>query len=423
VNRQLSAGVLETFRNTDPADHVRRLRRFSEASWRGNFHWLDASGLALYLLQRLRALEATKAIPEAIVSQLEQRHANNQHRTAALFNECARMNSAFRNADLRYANLKGFTLVPEYCPDLSLRYQTDCDFLVDARDAAQCGEVLVGLGYAAVARNEQVIEFKTDAGYVPAIRQLYKDRPQRSVEVHLSQVDSLEFHPSLLERAATVVHEGHSYPCLSKEDMFLSQASHLFRHLRSEWTRASWLLEFRTFVARHADDHALWEAVRQRARHDANAALAVGVALRMSECVFGDAPPEALKSWCYAQLPADVALWIERYGKQVLLTDFPGSKLYLVLERAIDGGITSSQLRQRLFPRRAPQPFMAKTSRNFIAQVRAIQARSSYFFFRLRFHITAGVHYCIESWRWKRLRERAQRSDLRFRQNAASATD
>jgi hypothetical protein len=267
------------------------------------------------------------------------------------------------------------------------------------------------------------MEFKTDTGHVPSIDQLYTDRPQRSVEVHLSQMDSFEFHPSLLDRAATVIHQGYSYPRLSNEDMFLSQASHLFRHLRSEWTRASWLLEFRTFVARHADDQALWDAVGQRARHDANAALAVGVALTMSERVFADAPPDALKSWCRAQVPTDVALWIERYGKQVLLTDFPGSTLYLVLESAINGGLTSSQLRQRLFPRRAPQPFMAKPARNFIAQVRTIQARSSYFFFRLRFHITAGVHYFIESWRWKRLRERARRREVFLRQSATAATD
>lgn len=423
VNRQLSAAVLETFRNADPADHVRRLRCFSGANWRGNFHWLDASGLALYFLQRLRALGAIKAIPEAIVSQLEQRHANNQQRTAAVFNECARINSAFRNAGLRYVNLKGFTLVPEYCPDMSLRYQTDCDFLLDARDAAECAGILIALGYAAVARNEDVMEFKTDAGHVPSIDQLYTDRPQRSVEVHLTQMDSFEFHPTLLDRATTVVGKGYSYPCLSKEDMFLSQASHLFRHFRGEWTRASWLLEFRTFVARHADDQVLWDAVCQRAGQDANAALAVGVALTMSERIFADAPPDALKSWCCAQLPADVALWIERYGQQVLLTDFPGSKLYLILERAINRGLTSSQLRRRLFPRRAPPPFMAKPARNFIARLSTIQARSFYFFFRLRFHITAGVHYLIESWRWKRLRERARRRDVFLRQSAAAATD
>ena len=415
--------MLATFRDSDPVDHAQHLRHFSERDWKRSIHWLDASGLALYFLQRLRALDALNAIPAAIVRDLEQRHASNQQRTRALFAECARINSAFRDAGLRYANLKGFTLAPEYCPDLSLRYQTDCDFLVHARDAARCDEILVALGYSAVAKNDHVMEFKTDAGHVPKIRDLYVDRPQRSVEVHLSQANSFEFHPSLLERAATVNRDGQFYPCLSAEDMFLAQAAHLFRHLRSEWTRASWLLELKTFAARRANDEPFWHTVSQRAAQDQNATLSVGVALMMSQHVFGEIAPEALKSWGYSQISKDVALWIERYSTRVLLTDFPGSKLYLILERAIDCGIPSSRLRQRLFPHRAPKPFMPTPPKG-IAKVRATWSRCSYFFFRLRFHIVSGVHYFIESWRWKRLGERAEKSDVGYSADcAASATD
>lgn len=406
MTRQLPAVVIAIFRDADRNQHYHELRRFSAGAWQRNFHWLDASGLALYFLHRLTSLDIADAVPASVLWQLQERQRNNRLRTNALFKEAAELNIAFRDAGLHYANLKGFTLAPEYCPDLSLRCQTDCDFLIDHRDPERCGDVLKTRGYSLIAANRHVMEFKTDAGCTPSIRDLYKPRKEKSVEVHLCS-GRPEFHLSVLERARLFIVQGVLCPALSDIDMFLAQAFHLFRHLRSEWTRVAWLLEFRHFaIARHADT-AFWDAARERAAQVSGAALAIGVVVRMAEKAFGAFAPVELTSWSCPQVRTEVGLWIERYGDDVLLADFPGSKLYLILERAISGDQASPEIRRRLFPRHVPAAIVAAPSPALAKRLLAASARCGYFLFRLRFHITAGFHYFVASWRWRHLRPRA----------------
>jgi hypothetical protein len=422
MDRQLAATVIATFRDGSAASHQERLHKYTARQWRRNLGWLDASGLALYLLQRLRFLDIEDAIPESALQELKERQADNEPRTAVLFDEFVRLNVAFREAGLDYANLKGFTLVPDYCPDLSLRYQMDCDFLIDYADAARAERALLALAYSTVASNRQVMEFKTDAGFTPSVRDLYKARPQRSVEMHLCDEARPEFHPSLLQRKRLTELHGAVYPCLSAEDMFLSQASHLFRHLRSEWTRISWLLEFMNFVIRRREDHGFWRAVRVCAAERQDSALAVGAVVRLAERAFGPFAPDELTSWTCRQVSNDVALWIDRYGDQVLLADFPGSKLYLILERAMHGERTSAL--SRIFPRHAPAPIVGPPNKGIVARMRAAGARWSYFLFRLRFHITEAVRYFVESWRWERLRQHATKNEAyRPADHPATAVD
>src|SRR5579862_2735954 len=277
MDRQLAATVIATFRDTDAARQEERLKRFATRRWQRNFRWLDASGLALYFLRTLRTRNLDDCVPAPVLYQLEQRYDSNQQRTAFLFEEFERINTAFREAVVEYVNLKGLTLLPDYCPDLSLRYQMDCDFLVAKRHAPQCAGVLASLGYAQIAANDHVMEFKTDNGRTPQMRDLYKPRPQKSVELHLCDEGRMDSHPDLLRRSCMRTTNGYSYPALSPEDMFLSQVLHLYRHFRSEWTRISWLLEFWRFVSGHVEDDALWQQVGARAEHDHDCALALGM--------------------------------------------------------------------------------------------------------------------------------------------------
>lgn len=145
MDRELAAAVIATFRATDAPHHRQTLRAFAAHRWKHNFHWLDASGLALYFLQKLRTLEIKDAVPESVLSQLERRQADNEQRTASLFDEFVRLNTALTGGGLPYANLKGFTYIPDYCPNPSLRYQMDCDFLIEERDATRCCDILRSL--------------------------------------------------------------------------------------------------------------------------------------------------------------------------------------------------------------------------------------------------------------------------------------
>jgi hypothetical protein len=403
MNRQLSAAVIASFRDADQAQHRQQLSRFSARQWQENFPWLDATGLALYLLNRLRSIEVAGAIPDSILAQLELRHADNEQRTTALFKEFARINAAFQDAGLQYVNLKGFTLVPDYCPDLSLRCQMDFDCLLHERHAQQCQDLLRALGYSLMASNAHVMEFKSHAGSIPHVRDLYKARPQHAVEVHLCDDARVEFQASLLRRSRILSVNGIDFPALAAEDMFLGQASHIFRHIRSEWTRISWLLEFRHFIVARREDAGYWNDVRTSVERAPGGALAVGAALSMAEKAFGQFAPAELREWTEESLPPTVALWIERYGDDMLLAGFPGSKLYLILESELDGGPEmSSTIRRRLLPMRGPARVTAVASGGISRRFEAYRFQSRYFFFRLRFHLAQTPRYLFEAWRWKR---------------------
>ena len=412
MNRQLSTAVLTSFRDADPAQHRQQLSRFSVRQWQHNFSWLDASGVALYFLDRLRSLTAEDAIPNSVLTQLEQRHADNEQRTTVLFEEFARINTAFRTAGIKYANLKGFTLVPGYCPDPSLRCQMDFDFLMGERHAQQCRDLLVSLGYSLMASNAQVMEFKSHAGSVPHVKDLYKAKPQHSVEVHLCDDSRFEFQSGLLENSVAVTVDGAAYPALAAEDMFLSQASHIFRHIRSEWTRVSWLLELRNFVLSRREDAAFWREVRARATEAPGAAIAIGAALSLAEKAFGNFVPDELRDWTVATLPALVARWITRFGDEVLLADFPGSKLYLILERELDDSQqTSKKIRRRLLPLRGPARVTTAAAVGVGERFKALGFQWRYFFFRLRFHVAQAPRYLWEAWLWNGLSHSSRGTD------------
>jgi hypothetical protein len=202
------------------------------------------------------------------------------------------------------------------------------------------------------------------------------------------------------------VHDAVDYPALSPDDIFLSQACHLYRHLRSEWTRVSWLLEFRYFILNQCNP-AWWRSLQLKASGRLDLTIAIGVAIAFAEKAFGKFAPEELTSWTVKRLPPSVALWIEHFGSRILFTSFPGSKLYLILEQEVANcDETSNAIRRRLFPRRRPNPILIPAEGTF-ARIFARWQQSRYLFFRLRFHATRTAQYFWENRRWRRVRRRA----------------
>ena len=112
-------------------------------AWEKSYHWLDASGMALYFLDRIQALDLEGKIPSLTLKRLRQNLADNRMRDSSMFAEFCSLNQAFQAAGVEYANEKGFTLTPESCPNSSLRTQLDFDFLVNGRDLELCREELI----------------------------------------------------------------------------------------------------------------------------------------------------------------------------------------------------------------------------------------------------------------------------------------
>jgi Uncharacterised nucleotidyltransferase len=406
MNRLLAEAVIATFREDDVYGH-KQLAGFGIRVWRRSLRWLDATGLALYFLDRLKSFGLEDAVPLEVITGLETRLADNKQRAADLFDEFRRINRAFQDAGLRYVNLKGFTLVPDYCPDPSLRCQFDLDFLASSADAPRCRDILERFGYVITGHSENVLEFKAGSAQVPSIHDLYKTKPQRSVEVHFvsSGHTAIGFEGGLLARSQSHTWSGAKFPALSDTDLFIAQAHHLFRHVKSEWTRISWLLEFKTCVAARRKDTQFWNDVRLRATTVAAGTLAVGVTTWLATEAFGEFGPRELTNWSMGAIPHPVRLWLECYGTEVLLADFPGTKLYLLLngELSREGSRGNDATLRKVFPLHGPPRVTSLAERGIGRKVRAAFVQTSYVLFRLRFHIAESSRYLLEARRWKRI--------------------
>ena len=136
MRRRLSEIVVAflSFSNSD-AD---ALKAFSRRDWERALQWLDDAGLSFYFLQKLKDAEARDFVPTWVVSRLEGNYYANQQRMDHMSNYFDRLNRKFKEAGIRYAAIKGFSLVPEFCPIASLRHQSDLDYLVRRAIARSC---------------------------------------------------------------------------------------------------------------------------------------------------------------------------------------------------------------------------------------------------------------------------------------------
>jgi hypothetical protein len=408
MNRQLAEAVIATFKEAPAEIHYDRLAKFDYSAWVAFYSWLDASGLAIYFLERLYALRLTAAIPDRVLHRLEDNATDNRERSVSMLDEFVRINIEFQAAGLSYVNLKGFTLVPDACSDTALRCQLDLDFIVARNDVPSCEKVLEQQGYVLTGAKEHVREFKGGSGELPSVQSLYKTNLQKSIEIHVAdglEQDSTRHWNSELLRYRSKSWRGLEFPVLSDCDKFIGLAFHLFKHLKSEWTRASWVLEYANFINFHREDNVLWLEVKKHLSNNPEAKTAVGIATLLTDRTFGISYlPETLAT-AVMELPRLSRLWVERYGNRVLFSSFPGTKLYLLLQTALslDKGTRSSEMRSKLLPMHRPSRITVDLD-DQTPRFRMKQAKAEmyYFVFRLRFHIAQGFLYILEALRWKK---------------------
>jgi hypothetical protein len=88
----------------------------------------------------------------------------------------------------------------------------------------------------------------------------------------------------------------------------------------------------------------------------------------------------------------------------VLLADFPGTKLYLLLNRDLSKDNDSGKIDWgKVLPLHRPPRVTCPAGGATRWRIGASLSEMSFLLFRMWFHIAEGIHYLIEVQRWKRI--------------------
>jgi hypothetical protein len=398
---QAREAVLLIFCDPLPEQYA-RLWHLSDHEWQQLLHWLDTSGLALYFLDRVLELQLNDLLPRAVMARLQQNLIDNTERLRGMVDESIEIQREFQNANLSYAILKGFSFWPHSVPKLQLRSQLDLDFLVAEDSLSEARQILERRGYRLRIVSGRSWEFKTDQIPEVSLKDLYKNVPHRSVELHVETKTS--DGSSLLARTVKRRFHGICMPALSPADLLLGQGLHVFKHLCSDFSRTAHLLEFRRHVLAYREDDAFWCELQCIAEDNTRASLALGLVTLLITHVMGEFAPASLTCWTVDRLPDFARLWVELYGARSVFASFPGSKLYLLLQRELVAvGIPAKRtLRRALLPLRLPPHISPVTANDTIpVRLRRYRGQLRFVCFRLRFHVVEGTRYVWELLRWR----------------------
>jgi len=405
---QLKRAIVGSF--SAGKDRFVPLGLFREGDWKRVLWWLDVSGMALYFLAQIGAACAEEMIPNAILASLRDRHARNRRRTDSLLQETVRLAAWFDSAGVAYAVLKGVSLVPDSVPEAALRSQSDLDFVISRSNADTVREGMRRLGYTLFTQTDYALEFRKGAMGSSSIANIYSDQIQRVLEIHIDDDGS-----ERLERRCFRDVGGSRIASLSEADILVGQAMHLLKHLCDEYTRLSWLLEFKRHVEARRGDVEFWCEVERIAGSMRQGNVAMAVSLRLAGETFHLEEDGIPTQWRCERIPDRVLLWLDFYAIELLLSDSVGSKLYALLRSELARCELGEPLSTRrvLFPTYLPKRITEATgSETPAVRMRRYLVQARYAAARLYFHVTAGARLVMESTRWRRAAPRCGRTIL-----------
>jgi len=350
-----------------------------------------------------------------VISHLEWNLASNRGRVDYMSHQFAFLNQKFNDAGVRYTVVKGISLVPQFCPEASLRHQSDFDYLVDDRSLLPAQRILAESGYRAQrSRSSQEFKFVTpDRGEPSRSAEQYQARAPHAVELHLDIWDSdLHGMPLMqrlfsVEQAETHQWRGLAFPALADEDAFLLQVLHACKHLFTYWIRMSSLFEIGYFLNRRAADTSLWNRIEQRVGDDLVLKELVVVVTELVAKLFAPPLPKLVRTWGPKIRPA-ARVWVERYARPWAFCElglyefrlFPRAKLVLFLhQQYMDARAQRRLVRNRIlmFSRLSS---IASSVRDQPSRVLDARWRKRRLIRRTLFHTLSGLRYVCEIPRW-----------------------
>jgi hypothetical protein len=407
----LKRAILSALKPQSDLAPIEVLRHGDRTATKKLLLWLDQSGLALYFFHRLQREKALDLVSADLRQAFEQRTQQNRLRMHAMLSEFSNLNRSFRNHGVRYSAMKGFTLVPEYCPDPSLRHQTDFDFLIAPESAKDARRALVSCGYELQESGDSGgMTFGTPLLHIPSRYDNIFDVPRHwQVDLHTAlwhkaHCVSIGAPIDCLNRLQLKSVLGVSFPALARDDMFLLQVFHAFQHLLASWIRLSWLLELDHFLGTYEQDAALWHSVLDRASGDVKLRTALGLILRLTNQIFPRRLPPILEEWCLAPLPRRAETWVRQFGVLWAISDLPGNKLTLFVHRDFvnDPNSWRKYLQTRIFPMHFESSLGSGLHLSLKLRVKARVGRCAYALGRVIFHVREMASLAMGTIRWRR---------------------
>ena len=402
----------------DRRDPLRVFEKFTRRQWKHALQWLDDAGLAFYFLQKLNHTNASDAAPAFVLSHLQRNFASNQLRVHYMSRRFDDINGGFTDAGIHYVVLKGFSLVPQFCPYAPLRYQGDFDYLVDEQSMPAACRLLIDAGYNAQNSPSSKESIFVSPGEQPSRDgQQYSPRAPHAVELHTDIWDS-KMHrvppmPSLFSVAQAKTHDwnGFLFPALTDEDAFLLQILHACHHFFTEWIRMSCLYEIGYFLHRRAGDRELWNGIEQRASDSAVLREFVVIVTGVVNQLFAAPIPEFVESWGARTRPGP-RIWTEKYARNWAMDGlpiyefslFPRAKLALFLHQEYKGASWAQEShRQSEAPVSRLSRIVSSIKEKPSLVVNPSWWKRQHLFRRAIFHGLAGLRYVCEipRWRWR----------------------
>lgn len=382
----------------------------ADREWPSLLNWLDTSGLSLYLFDQLTDSGRSDLLPVFAFGKLQRNLIDNMARTKAMIDELREINASFDVAGLFFTLLKGLSLYPLSVRWPWLRSQADIDFLIAERDAVRARQILENRGFQLHAISGRTWEFRTGPIHTATLENMYRPVPFRSVELHLEPPCAPQH--SLLARREQFVYDRFTFTKLSPVDLMLGQGLHLYKHVCSEFFRASHVLEFHEHMVARNSDTEFWPRLRAEADRNSIAALKLGVVIFLAAKLCGRV--EAAEHVGSERTPAAARFWVEQYGVGAIFGDAPGTKLYLLLQNVMaEAGVPSHRSTLRvLVPASLPRITTPPPNESWPDRFRRYRLQARFLRSRLRFHAIEGFRYICEAIIWSREREKSAQHQL-----------
>ena len=354
-----------------------------------------------------------------MLSRLEENFHANQRRVDYMSNRLDFLNRKLEDAGVKYAVLKGSSLVPQFCPEAALRHQSDFDYLIDEQSIPTAQQVLVDAGYRLKPpiSDQEFVFLMPELGDPSPDAESYYARETHAVELHLDVWDSdLNRLPTvnrLFSVDRTRIHNwnGLTFPVLTDEDAFLVQVLHTFRHLFTFWIRLSNFLEIARFIHNRASDSALWHRIEQRVGDSVVLREFIVILAELVASLFSAPIPPLVRDWGQGIRP-EIRIWIDSYARDCVFCDFPiyrfslfpSSKLVLFLLQQYEGFCAQEHsVRSQLIAPSRLGRIKASVKNNPSLLLNPGWWRRQHLVRRAAFHFLAGLRYTCEipRWRWR----------------------